>query len=155
VRRTEGSVIKINLGRGKAAFGLVLREPLIAIFDREFSDSDDPDFSTLVEGPIAFQLMVMNYAITDGRWPVVARIPVPEHLRTPPAFCKKDEITGQLSIYQEVENLAPHYERDARPDECRGLETAAVWEPEHIEDRIRDHFAGRPNVWAEQLRICT
>jgi hypothetical protein len=28
-----------------------------------------------------------------------------------------------------------------------------VWEPEHVEERIRDHYAGRANRWAESLRI--
>jgi len=37
--------------------------------------------------------------------------------------------------------------------ESQGLEAAAVWEPEHIEDRLRDHFDGKPNKWLESLRI--
>lgn len=153
VRRTEGSIVKIPLGAGTAAYGLVLQEPLVAFFDREFGEGKAPSPEELLNTPIAFRLMVMNHAVTQGRWPVVARAPVPDHLQTPPPFCRQDEITGRLSIYHEIEVLAPHYERGATLDECRGLETAAVWEPEHVEDRIRDHFAGRPNIWVEQLRI--
>lgn len=153
IRRTEGAVVKIPLGAGKAGYGLVLKEPLVAIFDHEADEGKNPDISTLVEGGVAFILMVMNRAITDGRWPVIAHVQVPAHLQKPPAFCKQDQITGELSVYQEIEDLAPHYERAGRPGECQGLETAAVWEPEHIEDRMRDHFAGRSNVWVEQLRV--
>ena len=133
-RRTEGSIVKIPLTSDKVAYGLVLTEPLVAIFDRQFDERDEPDPSVLLDTPIAFKLMVMNYAITGGRWIVIGRLPLPDHLRMPPAFCKRDRISGKISIYQEVEELAPHYERDASPDECRGLETAAVWEPEHVED---------------------
>ena len=28
----------------------------------------------------------------------------------------------------------------------------AVWEPAHVEDRLRDHYAGAPNKWVESLR---
>jgi hypothetical protein len=153
VRRTEGSIVKIPLGGGKAAYGLVLREPLVAFFDGEYEEGDVPEPEALLDTPVAFRLMVMNHAVTQGRWPVVARISVPDPLKTPPPFCNQDGATGRLFIYHEIEPLAPHYERDATPEECRGLETAAVWDPEHVEDRLRDHFAGRPNIWMEQLRI--
>jgi hypothetical protein len=153
VRRTEGSILKVPLGAGKVAYGLVLREPVVAFFDRECEEGDVPPPEALLDTPVAFRLMVMNHAITQGRWPVVGRIPVPDALKIPPPFCKQDEITGRLSIYHEVEPLAPHYERHGTLEECRSLETAAVWDPEHVEDRLRDHFAGRPNIWVEQLRI--
>lgn len=135
------------------AYGLVLREPLIALFEREFENGDVPNVARIMEAPIAFQLMAMNHAITSGRWEVVGRVAVPSRLRSTPAFCKKDPVSGRISIYQEIDDLAPHYEREASIAECRGLETAAVWEPEQVEDRLRDHFSGRPNIWVEQLRI--
>lgn len=153
VRRVEGSIVQIPLGAKAMAYGLVLKEPLVAFFDREFDEVDVPRPEVLLETPIAFRLMVMNHALVHGRWPIVARAHIPDHLQMPPPFCKQDEVTGRLSIYHEIDHLAPHYERDATLDECRGLETAAVWDPEHVEDRIRDHFAGRSNIWVEQLRI--
>jgi len=36
--------------------------------------------------------------------------------------------------------------------EADELEQAAVWSPNHIEDRLRDHFAGVPNQWVEIMR---
>jgi hypothetical protein len=32
-----------------------------------------------------------------------------------------------------------------------GLDCAAVWSAFHVESRLDDHFAGRPNGWAERL----
>ena len=34
-----------------------------------------------------------------------------------------------------------------------GLEKHAFWGPEHVEDRIMDHFAGRPNKWLKGLAL--
>jgi hypothetical protein len=41
----------------------------------------------------------------------------------------------------------------ATKEQCIGLECAAVWEAEHVVDRINDHYAGRKNKWLEQLEI--
>ena len=43
--------------------------------------------------------------------------------------------------------------RPATREQCLGLERAAVWEPENIESRLADHYAGRPNAWADSLRL--
>jgi len=72
--------------------------------------------------------------------------------RTEPFFYKQDAITGRLALYHST-FASTNWERPASREECAGLEAAAVWEPEHVEDRLRDHFAGRPNKWVESLRI--
>jgi hypothetical protein len=36
-------------------------------------------------------------------------------------------------------------EMSATPEDCIGLERAAVWDPHHIEKRLLDAFMGRPN----------
>jgi hypothetical protein len=43
--------------------------------------------------------------------------------------------------------------RPAARAECEGLERFAVWDPTQVEDRLRDHFAGRPNKWVESMKI--
>lgn len=149
-RRKEGQIVKILLGNHKFAVGIVLREPVISFFDKEFYEGDLISINNL---PIAFTLMVMNDAVTSGRWEVVGNAEIPERLKAPPMFWKKDDISGHLSVYHEIESLAPHYERSANPKECEELEAAAVWEAVHVEDRLRDHFLGQPNKWVEQLKF--
>jgi hypothetical protein len=122
----------------------------VAFFDCQFS-SGDQDGIDVNDVPIAFVLMVMNYAVTSGRWPIIGRAGIPNNVGLPPKFCKQDQVSGELFIYHEVAELAPIYERPAKTGECAGLETAAVWDPEHVEDRLRDHFAGIPNKWVQQL----
>jgi hypothetical protein len=41
---------------------------------------------------------------------------------------------------------------DASYGECTSLERAAVWDTEHIEDRLEDYFNGRENKWVESLK---
>lgn len=153
IRRRPGQIVRVELGQGTCSYARVLNEPLVAFYDLLFGASQKTSLEEVISSPVAFTLMVMNHAITRGRWPVIGRVSLSPELQVPPAFCKQDAATGRLSVYQEVPELAPHYERLAKAGECSGLEAAAVWEPEHVEDRLRNHFAGEPNKWVEQLKV--
>lgn len=152
VRRSEGSIVRIPIDDSGFGIGLVLREPLIAFYDHKYEFGDLFEVNEIIRMPIAFIIMVMNYAITDGIWPVIAKTKVPDILKYPPRFCKYDKLISKYYIYHEIPQLAPIYERPASREECRSLEVAAVWEPEHVEERLRDKFEGRENVWLQELR---
>lgn len=144
-KRRIGDILKIDLGDGSLAFARVLEEPLIAFYDLR---ADVPiAVERIIQSPIAFKIWVMNYAVTSGEWPVIGHAPLDEDLKEEPRFFKKDAISGQLSIY-----WGNGCEKPATLEDIEGLECAAVWEPEHVVDRLRDHFAGRPNMWVESLR---
>lgn len=42
--------------------------------------------------------------------------------------------------------------RPASYEECEGLERCALWDAEHIEDRLRSYYDGVPDKWSEPLR---
>ena len=54
----------------------------------------------------------------------------------------------KCTIYDSVSNS-----RAATPEECIGLERAAVWESHHVEARLLDTFERRPNAIVEHLEI--
>jgi len=90
----------------------------------------------------------MNYAVKRGRWAVVGHIALDEALMNPPPFFMQDALRkDSFSLYQKGQI------RPATKSECVGLERAAVWDPTHVEDRLRDHYAGRKNKWVESLKI--
>jgi hypothetical protein len=153
IRRLEGQVVRIDLKDGTQAFARVLKSPLFAFYDELFTLNENPSIEEIIALPIAFKIDIMHYAITSGIWEVVGRVPLSEDLKEIPRFFKQDMMNGAISIYQEIPELAPYYEIPATLAEIEGLECAAVWDPEHVEDRLRDHFAGRPNIWVESLKI--
>jgi hypothetical protein len=75
----------------------------------------------------------------QGTAPAEVLAPVPTFVR--------DAIGGGFLIY--LRGVV----RSATRAECVGLERCAVWAPEHVEDRLRDHFRGRPNKWVESLAL--
>jgi hypothetical protein len=151
IRRNPGQFVAIDLGNGWRAFGRVLKEPLIAFYDHRAKADAVPELPCLAAQPLAFRIMVMNHAVTHGRWPVIGSLPLTPALSASADFFKQDPINGQLSIYND--DLAPTFERPATRSECQTLERAAVWDPEHVEDRLRDHFAAQPNKWVDSLRL--
>lgn len=90
----------------------------------------------------------MKSALTSNRWQVVSFRPLEPELAKPVEYFMRDRLTGRYSVYRSSDGLT----RVSTFEECKGLEAAAAWEPEHVEDRLRDYFAGRPNPWAEQLK---
>ena len=66
-----------------------------------------------------------------------------DEARREEVFFKQDALSGVLLVYSV--GAMGSTERPARPEEAAGLERAAVWSAEHVEDRLRDHFDGVPN----------
>lgn len=143
--RREGDVVAISLGDGTYAFAIVLAEPLMMFFDLRCSSV--PPVEGIVNSPEVFRIWVMNSAITSGCWQVIGNAGLGAELQSSPVFFKEDPVTKALYLYQSGKAWP------ATPEECEGLERAAVWSANHVEDRLRDHFAGQPNKWVESLRF--
>ena len=140
----EGAFVKISLGDKKYAYGRILKEPLYAFYDGE-AEGDLP-LLEIQSKPILFRVWVMNKAVTSGRWEIVGVAPLEEDLKVEPRFFKFDRVGKKLNIYYRQQ------ESPATWEECKDLECAAVWSAEHVEDRLRDCFLGRPNKWVEALK---
>jgi len=117
--RRLGDVVAIPLSDGRHGFGLVLNEPLTA-FHECISAPPFPELAEIAASPVAFRIWVAKPAIMF--WPIIGHIAVPDALLEPPLFCKRDAITGRLSITE-----GGFSERPASTEECVGLEAAAVW----------------------------
>lgn len=144
-RRIVGDIVKIPLGDGTHTYARVLPEATFAFYDSHVAE--DLAAEEVVKKTILFFVAVMHHAVKKGRWPIVGHIPMDESLQSPPKFIQDALDKNKFEIY------AHGRSRPATQQECIGLERAAVWEPEHVEDRLRDHYAGRKNKWVESLKI--
>ena len=143
---TRGSVVQIPLGDGCYAFAQLLDLPELAFFDLKSDRVIDPAEATRY--PVLFRLWVMVYALSKGRWPKIGRAEIPNHLAEPVYRYKQDPIDPDQICLTYDGGDGPRVSVEA----CAGLECAAVWDPDHVEDRLRDHFMGLPNKWALSLR---
>ena len=148
VRYKEGAIVKIDLKDGTYSYARLLREPMILFYDIQTQKEErDPDLNKLISQKELFRLAVMRYAITTGIWTIIGYVDSDPELSKWVNQYKIDSITEKLTIWK-----ADGSEIPATWDECKNLECAAVWEPEHVEERLRDHFAGRPSAIVESLK---
>lgn len=146
-RRVPGNFISIPDGDGGYYFGRELRGSVIAFYDLRSPDLLPLD--VIAHAPILFKVPVMNYAFKpgQGKWQYVGHAELEPNLLKPVEFFMQDRHTGEFSIYKEGGVIVP-----ATADQIIGLECTAVWDPEHVESRLRDHYNGVPNVWYKSLR---
>jgi len=146
-QRTIGAFVKIPLDKKHHTYARILADAGLAFYDI-VAEEDITDMKKIASKPILFIVAVYRDAITKGRWQKVGKMPLePELRRCPPQFIHDSIDPTKFSIYEDGKI------RPATREECEGLERAAVWEPEHVESRIRDHYAGVPNIWVEHLKI--
>ncbi len=142
---TAGNIVEIKLPEGWA-YGKAIAFPLMAFFP--VRQKRPADISELQSERYAFRIWVMKYAIGKKGWPLVGNLPVTSEESAEQWFFKKDRISGRLTKYRGADSK----EIPATVADCAGLECAAVWDPVHVESRLRDEFAGRPNVCFESLK---
>lgn len=98
---------------------------------------------------LLFVVGVERSSYASGGWgPVVRRLPV-ESLPAVPPMVRQSAAGGACSIVQPGRTTRLAVPRA----ECVGLEREAVWSASYIVSRLEDHYAGRPNAFAESLRV--
>lgn len=144
-RWTRGAVVAVPLGDGVHSYAQMLDDPEYAFFD--CSTNDDLPAAAIVARPVLFRLWAMRSAHSTGRWPKVGAAPVSPALQEPVRRYNQDPLRPQ-DIRLTFDGCDGPLGSVA---DCEALECAAVWDAEHVEDRLRDHFAGRPCQWVDSL----
>ncbi|MCU0493043.1 MAG: immunity 26/phosphotriesterase HocA family protein [Chloroflexaceae bacterium] len=143
----RGAVVRIALSNTLFGYGQMLDAPEYAFFDLCDAGASAP--AGVAARPVIFRLWVMRYAHGSGRWQKIGIAPLQPMLEAPVLRFNQDPL--------KPEHIELGYDgtsgRLVTPEEAMLYERAAVWEPEHVEDRLRDYFDGKPNKWEESLRL--
>lgn len=144
----EEALLRIDVGNGTDAYARVLGNSQIAIYELRIPHGEKVSLSAIFDSEILFKVTVMKFALVPGRWPMVDQRELEPELKLPTEYFINDKLTRHFSAYWSSDGSS----RDSTYEECKNLESAAVWNPEYVEDRLRDYFAARSNQWVEQLR---
>jgi hypothetical protein len=120
--------------------------PFIAFYpaDAAFGGDGEP------AGDPMFVVCVTRGAYSTGRWGKPLRVlPQGKFIPIPRFFSQS--VTSKSAC--KIIDPAAGRTFTASPQDCVGLEREAIWDPEHIESRIIDSYAGRPNIYAESLKV--
>lgn len=140
-----GNVVEVELDDGSFSYGVVIEEPLVAFTEATFTER--PEITTELFGKVAFQLWVMNSAIGKNGWPVIGDVPFKELSISEAMFYRYDIVSKKFYHYSDCTNDIP-----STREACVGLECAAVWRKDHVEDRLQAHKEGGVCKWEESLR---
>lgn len=135
----------VPLEGGQYGFGQVLADPHFVFFDLRANQA--PDIQDILHAKPLFVISVMRYAITRGVWPVIGHGEISPEINEQPVRFIKDIASGEFFLTYTGEERTP-----TTLEEAAKLERAAVWDPEHVSDRLSAHFEGRACIWTEQLR---
>lgn len=134
-RRVEGAIYEVAINGRGFSYAQALSDPLVGFYDGWFSEAQSVE--TIAGRPFKFRVWVHRDAFK--RWRRIGDAPV-----LPQAndqwFYIQDAQTKSVELYQ-------HGTGQRRAvDACLGdFESAAVWEPEHVEERLADEGSGQIN----------
>lgn len=143
--KTIGAIVEILIEKQYYVYAQILPMSFLVFFDYR-SNRPLRDFSCLETAPVLFVIPVYDYVITKGIWLKVGKLPTRKDLATLPLAYIYDEKSGTYSTY----NCYTGEIVSSNKEDVRGLERAAVWANNHVEDRIRDYYNKVPCMWLKK-----
>jgi Immunity protein 26 len=143
-----GTILRVALDDEWHTYARMLaHRPTIAFYDCRVREPIT-DVHKIARSPVLFVVAVYHQVFTKGRWPRIGHVPL-EDIDTPiPDQFMQDIGTDRCTIIDQYGN-----ERFAKAEECVNLERVAVWGAEDVEERLRDHYAGRPSAHLAYMKV--
>ena len=139
-----GDLFAISLGDGTYGFAQVAHTGDYAFFD--FRAERAPPLEEIVSHPVAFRVPAVSGVASKGGWTALGNLPPAGALAQPAAYVNQPVGSNQLFL------IVGNRRTPATYEQAKGLEAMAWWFEHHLLQRLKDHFAGRPNWDAEVTR---
>lgn len=145
-RHTPGTFIRIRLADGSFGYGRVLEPPYEAFYNYRTSEPSS-DLDTIASKAVLFKQAVGTAGRKNWQYIGIRRL---EGEVAQPVVCYMQDLADfrECVVFDSV-----GMERRVSPEECIGIEQAAVWEPHGIEERLLDTFMGRANKEEVRSRV--
>jgi Immunity protein 26 len=140
---TIGSILEINIANEYFIYAQILKNASYAFFDFK-SKNKIEKIEVLFYVPVLFITAIYNDVVNKGMWLKVGKLKIrPEFNELPLKFIEDPIKPNTFRLYDpNTGEMTP-----TTLDKIIGLERAAVWEGNAIEERIRDYYNGVPCVW--------
>lgn len=116
----------------------------MAFFDFR-SKNELEDVEEILRHRIAFRVPVAPDAAASGGWRLLGIAQLRGQLAE--RACYRHRPVGSQEAYLYKAGVSS----PASPEELEGLEDLSTWFSTHVEERLEDHFAGRPNRHVEMM----
>jgi hypothetical protein len=143
---SPGAVLRIQFADGSFGYGRLREFPFVAFYDFHTKERVS-DLNEITSKSILFTLAV--HESVQDTWEIIGEMPLEESLKQPVVQFMQDVIDYRKCWIVDSKGN----KRQARPEECLGLERAAIWQAQHVERRLLDTFMGRPNRSEEGAKV--
>lgn len=141
IKINEGDIFVVPIRDNRFVFGKVLTNSW-GFYDL-ISKTPSIDLNSLTDVGIAFKIWVSNFPIKKGAWKVIGNLPLSKGESEISYFYKQDKINNKL-----WKTVTGAEEIPVSIEECENLELAAVYDPEHVIERLEYYFSQEndPNI---------
>lgn len=141
-----GTFVRIPLADGSFGYGRILSDPYVAFYNFK---TDEPlsDLDVIASQPVLFTQAVR--LLSYERWASIGQRALEGEVAKPVVRFMQDLGDFRRCTIFDSEGM----EKEVGPEECIGIERAAVWDSPHIERRLLDTFMGRPNEDEIRARV--
>jgi hypothetical protein len=139
-KEIPGGIVKIKFDDPYHTYGRILNYGDVALYDCRV-DKDITDLHEIIKRPILYKMIVNEGGVKYGRWPIIGTLPLEETLQNSKYYLEE---IGRTDVCKLIENGKITFNVPA--EKCIGLEVGAIWDPMHVEEFLRDCYAGRENV---------
>lgn len=130
----EGDIFQVPLKDGKVAYGKVLKNTW-AFYDLCVDANEKVDLDLVNSSKVAFKIWVTEFALTKGLWTILGNRALTSEESENVYFYKQDRINNKV-----WKTLTGAEKEPITVEECLQLEVAAVWDPEHVVERLECQF---------------
>lgn len=147
-RITKGSIIEVAVN-GRYYYAQILHCKNYVFFDY-VSNEHLVNLEVLLDKLPLFFIGVYDDIITNGDWLIVGRLPIRKEFEIVP-----NQYIQHIGEKIEFEIYNPNTGKivAATREQCLGLECCAVWDKEHVEERLENYYSGTVNKWVEDMKI--
>lgn len=146
-KETIGAFVRVPIDETYHTYGRIINNLVYAFYDFR-TESEISDFKLIEKSNILFKLIVHRSAVTKGYWKIIGLQELPEDLKIPVPF-----FTQTIGNHNDCSIVTDGNSIKVEPIDCIGLERLAVWEHDHVEQRLKDYYNGVRNNYAYALRL--
>lgn len=138
-KEIPGGIVKIKFDESYHTYGRILKYHDVALYDCK-TVQEITDLIEIVKRPIIYKMIVNVDGVKYGRWPIIGVMQLEKQLQNSKYYLEE---IGRPDLCKIIENGEIRY--NVPKHEGIGLEVGAVWDPTHVEEFLRDYYAGREN----------
>ena len=144
-KEIPGGIVKIPFDDGWHTYGRILNYGDLAIYDLK-TQEDITDLDYIISRPILFKCIVNDNGVKGGKYPIIGIIALETSLENSKYYFGPTPGNEDYGIYENG-NLRKAISKE----ECIGLPVGAVWDPDHISERLKDHYSGVEDKFMKYL----